>query len=377
MRVRAESFGAWVKLDDATLVAVDRSWLARLGIDESDVASAAARTSAPLESHVSITSQCAAPCEGCYQPVSRDGAHVPLTTILATLDRLAADGVFTVALGGGEPLAHPDLAQIGLEARARGLTPVVTTSGIGLTVERAASLTGFQQINVSHDGIDGGYADVRGFHGESIATRAIEILTRAGIPVGVNLVLTRGNFARVEATASDIRARGVRELQLLRYKPAGRAATLSYLDRRLTPEQIATFPSLLGRLVQAQQPEMTVRIDCALVPFLASAEFPSELLAQWGVFGCEAGRHLHAIDARGDDRACSFADRDALPPSAFRAFAADPPEPCASCAIRDVCRGGCKIVSQFVGGAITPDPECPRVRAHDARRASNAAERTG
>jgi len=51
---------------------------------------------------------------------------------------------------------------------------------------------------------------------------------------------------------------------------------------------------------------------------------------------------------------------------AWRTYLDAPPEPCASCAIRGVCKGGCKIVSRFVSGAHGPDPECPRVESYRA-----------
>jgi len=50
-------------------------------------------------------------------------------------------GVFTVAFGGGEPSTRDDLDQLAHAARARGITPVLTTSGLGLTPD--ASSVGF------------------------------------------------------------------------------------------------------------------------------------------------------------------------------------------------------------------------------------------
>ena len=50
----------------------------------------------------------------------------------------------------------------------------------------------------------------------------------------------------------------------------------------------------------------------------------------------------------------------------WRAFASHAPEPCASCAILAVCKGGCKVVSGFVDGEHGPDPECPRVLERSA-----------
>lgn len=355
IRARAETFGAWVRVDDRTLLAVDRAMARRFGVDGGARWSEPSRglvdqTERPLEVHVAVTSRCPAGCDGCYLDARADGQHRPFEAIAATLDEVAAGGAFTVAFGGGEPMLHPELPRIARHARALGLTPVVTTSGIGLNAERARALADFAQVNVSHDGIDA-YAEVRGFDGASVAERAIALLVAEGVAVGVNVVLTRqllGDDGRgLLELAARVRSLGARELQLLRYKPAGRAASLEYLMRRLTPAQIALLPSLMAQLVPG------VRIDCALVPLLSFARV-DELLAL-GVMGCEAGRGLSAVDVEGQSKPCSFMAGDTRPPVA---------EPCASCPVRAVCRGGCRVVSEHVAGdRFAPDPECPRVRA--------------
>ena len=43
----------------------------------------------------------------------------------------------------------------------------------------------------------------------------------------------------------------------------------------------------------------------------------------------------------------------------WRAYVDAPDEPCASCALRPVCKGGCKVVSGFVDGAHGPRPRVP------------------
>jgi len=355
MRARAETFGAWVRVDDRTLVALDRDAARRLGIDggkrwrEPAPASIEGATDRPLEVHVAVTARCPATCDGCYLDARADGAHRPFDELAATLDTIARRGAFTVAFGGGEPLTHPELPRLAEHARSVGLTPVVTTSGIGLTEARARALRAFAQVNVSYDGVGETYETVRGFAGAHVAERAIATLVAAEIAVGVNVVLTRQNFATLERLAKHVVSLGARELQLLRWKPAGRAASLDYLTRRLSRAQVRELPALVGALTAIA----SVRIDCALVPLLSFTD-PDALL-RLAVMGCEAGRALGAVDVRGDDAPCSFLRGVALPKY-------DVPEPCASCPVQSVCRSGCRVVSQHVlGDLLAPDPECPRV----------------
>jgi radical SAM protein with 4Fe4S-binding SPASM domain len=383
MIVRYEPWGAWVKLErEPALVALDRDGVRALGLGGDDGhglwTDPSPPPSRPIEVHVAVTSRCGAGCEGCYLDARPDGIEPPRSAIEERFDALAAAGVFTVAFGGGEPTLRDDLGDLAEAARQRGITPVVTTSGLGLGERKIAHLTRFAQVNVSYDGHAEAYESVRGFDGSGAAEAAITRLAAAGVTVGVNVVLTRTTFDQLAATLRRAQELGAREAQLLRYKPAGRAKNLDYLARRLTPEQAERLGPVL-RALPSELPELRIRIDCALVPFLSAdpdlAARPEEL-SRWGVLGCEAGASLAATRVDGRVLPCSFAEASSLDVKdlagpgwaadetlgEFRAFPEDPPEPCASCTLRPVCRGGCKIVSRFVGGGMGPDPECPRVR---------------
>lgn len=380
MIVRYEAWGAWIKLErQAALVALDRDGVRALGLDggarwETNTTI----PSAPLEVHLAVTSRCAVGCEGCYLDARPDGIEPERHLIERALDGLQRAGVFTVAFGGGEPTLRDDLGELAKAARARGITPVVTTSGIGLGKRKIENLRAFAQVNVSYDGPGDAYADVRGFEGANAAESAIERLRGAGIDVGVNVVLTRTTFGRLHETVRRAVELGAKEIQLLRYKPQGRARSLDYFAKRLTPEQSDSLGSVLRSLAREFEERVRIRIDCALVPFLsADPELYEEpdRLARWGVLGCEAGSNLAATRVDGRVSPCSFAAPTSLHVEnlasgwqhepgfdAFRQHADAPPEPCASCNIRSICRGGCKVVTEYLDGSFGADRECPRVR---------------
>lgn len=387
MIVRFEKWGAWARLESMpAIVALDRDGVRALGLDGGDAWKDDAPRTAPLEVHVAVTSRCAAGCGGCYLDATPDGIEPPVATLDATFDALAKAGVFTVAFGGGEPTLRDDLDVLAEAARARGLVPVVTTSGLGLGDRKIERLRAFAQVNVSYDGAGDDYASVRGYDGANAAESAIARLAAAGINVGVNVVLTRATFPRVRETVRRAIELGAKEVQLLRYKPQGRARTLDYLAKRLAPEQAIELGAILRDLARDHEGRARVRIDCALVPFLSAdpeLAVSPETLERWGVLGCEAGDLLAATRVDGRVAPCSFtaptslhatrlargwSDEEGLRP--FRDYVAAPAEPCASCTLRRVCKGGCKVVSDYTDGAIGPDPECPRVRAHRSRGAS-------
>jgi radical SAM protein with 4Fe4S-binding SPASM domain len=338
--------------------------------------------------HLAVTARCGAGCKGCYLDAQPHGIEPPREQLERELDAMRDAGVFTVAFGGGEPTTREDLDALAQAARERGLTPVLTTSGLGLSDSRIDRLRAFAQVNVSYDGPGETYSGVRGFDGARAAESAIERLSRAGLRVGVNVVLTRQSFPALGETLERARDRGAREAQLLRYKPAGRAASIEYLAQRLTLEQRRAFGPTLRHLASLLGPcgEFPLRIDCALVAFLSADDelaADPERLERFGIFGCEAAGALAAVTVDGRVAPCSFARPTELAGTdladgyahdvelaRWRAYVDSPPEPCASCSLRGVCKGGCKVVSSFVSGVHGPDPECPRVESHRARRSA-------
>ncbi|MDP9002480.1 MAG: radical SAM protein [Myxococcota bacterium] len=379
MIVRFEPWGAWIKLEStAAIVALDREGVRALGLDGGEAWTQEMGPSAPVEVHLAVTARCGAGCTGCYLDARPDGLEPTHDELERRLGAMQDAGVFTVAFGGGEPTVRDDLDLLAATARAHGLTPVLTTSGLGLSDARAEKLRSFAQVNVSYDGGGDAYAQVRGFDGAHAAERSIERLVRAGVRVGVNVVLTRATFCTLPETLSRARELGASEAQLLRYKPAGRAASLDYLARRLSHDQArALGPTLRALALDLCSSQFRIRIDCALVPFLSAdddlAGDPANLV-RFGVMGCEAAGALAAVTADGRVAPCSFAHATELAGTdiathhatdphlmRWREYIAAPPEPCRSCSIRDVCKGGCKVVASFLAGGLGPDPECPRV----------------
>ena len=319
---------------------------------------------APREAHLQITEACGLPCAHCYMETAPNGAHVPLRVVQERLNQLAADGVMRVAFGGGEPFRHPDLPDIARHARSLGLSVGTTTSGVAVDVDRGA----FDQVNVSLDGLGATFAATRGYDGADAALGTIRRLRSPhgeGVPrgdgrrVGVNLVLDRNTFETAEATVAAAVAAGASDIQLLRLKPVGRAKE-RYLERRLTPEQALGVWPLAQRLM-ARFPDVTVRLDCASVPYLAAHNLDLERMRAFGFRGCAGAVDLISMDTAGRTHPCSFAPaRDDESPERWAAGVLS--GPCGACPYQSICKGGCHAVSGALNGdRFTPDPECPRV----------------
>jgi radical SAM protein with 4Fe4S-binding SPASM domain len=380
-RWRHERFGAIVALDQpAVLAHVDQELARELGIPPSPLWKEPARDhlEAPVEAHLTVTKRCNLTCTHCYQESSPSAGKtdLPLDSWIQRLDVLARLKVFHVAIGGGEALTRADLLAIAEAARARGITPNLTTNGALVTDDfaaRAAAL--FGQINVSVDALEPGLLRIFGEDKATPGQRAAEKLVRAGCRVGANVVVARANFDALDRVVAWARSAGLVEVELLRLKPTGRARE-RYLDERLTPEQRRRLFPLALEL--AGKHGLPVKLDCSAAPFVACHSPDPERLERFEVAGCIGGLSLLGIDERGRTSACSFypgsgddlldlergwdASRAYAP---FREYAEKAAEPCRSCTYLKICRGGCRAVAlHLTGRDDAPDPECPRVEEH-------------
>ncbi|HTE50543.1 MAG TPA: radical SAM protein [Kofleriaceae bacterium] len=390
--LRVERFGAITELDrPRALVFVDRALARRLGArgsaawldPDGDGDVGGAPLSAPLEAHLQLTNRCEVGCQGCYTGATPAGAPREWGAVewMRAIDALADRGVFHLALGGGESATLPWLGEVAAHARRRGLTPNLTTSGLyGLDgLLPIAHL--FGQINVSIDGLGPTYAAVRGIDGFAEADRAIRRLRERKREIGINIVVTRVNFGELDELLAYARRRRLNEVELLRFKPAGRGAA-AFAHLTCSDAQHRAFWPLVRRA--ARRHRVRVRLDCSYTPMLVHHRPPRRLLEELAVYGCTAGDFLIGAKASGALCACSFAPaaegRPSLDqigdywdrPDAFGAFRQwrDPDEPCRSCEYHRLCRGGCKAVSLHLrGDASRPDPECPRVVDHRAAEA--------
>lgn len=85
------------------------------------------RSDVPELVDMKITNYCPFQCPFCYQDSGSSGKHADYDDIESYLVRLSHMGTFEVAIGGGEPLHHPDIINILYKAKSLGITPNITT----------------------------------------------------------------------------------------------------------------------------------------------------------------------------------------------------------------------------------------------------------
>jgi len=103
---------------------------------------------------VVVTRYCNLECAYCseYDKVSKP---VPMADLLERIDALAKLGTQVVTLTGGEPLTHPNLAEIVRRIRFHGMVATTITNGFLLTAKTIEGMNaaGLQELQISIDGV--------------------------------------------------------------------------------------------------------------------------------------------------------------------------------------------------------------------------------
>ena len=88
---------------------------------------------APTLVDLQVTRRCNMGCPHCYASSHPAGEHMAFEDVVRVLEEIARAGVCQLAIGGGEPLLHPAIAEILEVAHGLGIVPNLTTTGDALT----------------------------------------------------------------------------------------------------------------------------------------------------------------------------------------------------------------------------------------------------
>lgn len=175
------------------------------------------------------TARCPLDCAHCYADArAREGARQLSTTQGKKLiDDLAAFSIPVLLFSGGEPLTRPDLEELASYAVERGLKAVLSTSGMGLTPERAKRLgqAGLSYVGISLDGLEATHDRFRGFSGAfKQAMSAVRASVESGLRVGLRCTLNRHNLSEATALGDIAATESVARICYYHVVESGRAA---------------------------------------------------------------------------------------------------------------------------------------------------------
>jgi radical SAM protein with 4Fe4S-binding SPASM domain len=168
---------------------------------------------------ISISNHCSKGCSYCYRDSTQNNEFISLEDyeyILKSLNDENWGNVFQIALGGGEPLEHPDFLEILKITRNYNIIPNFTTNGINITSELASEikcLIGAAAIS---------YSDI-----ELIPLSNADIFIREGIKTNIHFILDKQSIKQairiLKGEHNDI-LNGFNSIIFLTFKPLGRGS---------------------------------------------------------------------------------------------------------------------------------------------------------
>lgn len=338
------------------------------------------RSGLPLGLLAELTYRCPLQCTYCSNPLNLADYQDELDTEnwLRVIEQARSIGVLQLHLSGGEPALRRDLVSLVAAARGLGMYTNLVTSGFFLPSKRLHELAeaGLDHIQLSvqdsaamsADAVAGRRAHAR----KMIVARSI---AETGLPMTVNAVLHRGNIKRlldIVELAVDFGAERVELANTQFYGWALRNRTALMPSREQV--RLADADAALARERYGE------RLEIVYVTADYFSPRPKPCNYGWGsrqltvapngdVLPCLAAGQLPGLDVPSvRDSALEAVWFDS---AAFNRFRGTEwmPDPCHSCALKDVDFGGCRCQAyQLVGDAAVTDPACSLSEHHDLIR---------
>lgn len=204
--------------------------------------------SAPVNVTWEMTYACNLSCIHCLSDSGKKSVF-ELTTeqCRALIDQMATNRVFQLNIGGGEPFLRSDFLDVMEYAHSYDIVTCISTNGTLITNEAVDRLNrNLVYVQVSVDGACESSNDtIRGRGSFRSAMRAIEMLTKRGIEVSINTVLTRLSFSELDALSRLAASVGAK-LRVSRFRPSGRGKK-SWNDLNVTKAQMIVFSESINR----------------------------------------------------------------------------------------------------------------------------------
>jgi radical SAM protein with 4Fe4S-binding SPASM domain len=301
------------------------------------------------------------------------------------VQQLGNMGVFTIDIGGGEPLLRNDLADLVNLANSYGMRCNIATT---LTLKKKQIIRFIEKVdnwklNVIQISLDGYNAEthdgIRGTQGVFASMiENITILQKQNVDYHFNCTVMSLNHSYLKDIIKTSIKLGARSVRFVRLIPSGRGQDNNLL---LTTDNYKIFVLELQRFKEKYKDKIQVKTDDSFM-FL---EFPKEKLTNlmpripWlrePFIGCGAARTLLSVTATNDVLPCTYLRdskflagkvgvsslskiwRYSTVLKQFRELTKLDP-PCGNCHLKFICLGGCRAAAYGLWGSINaPDPGC-------------------
>ena len=346
----------------------------------------AARAGVPLNGTFEITPCCNMACKMCYVRLTgaQQRAIRPLRTAREWLElgqRAREQGMLYLLVTGGEPFLHPEIREILEGLHQMGLITSINSNATMIDEETVAWLKKCPPVRINitlYGASNETYGRLCGNpQGFTQVTRAIDLLTEAGIVVKLNCSVTPYNCGDLEgifayADKHDLRIQATSYM----FPPVRRDESMIGRNDRFTPEEAARFSAKIDSLFSGE--ELFLKRMEEHAPMILTGEANEDcpdLPDQGEGVRCRAGKCSFWVTWEGKMMPCGMFPADHVPnvfemdfQEAWEQVKATaravrlPPE-CSVCEIKDECHSCAAMVYTETGNFH----EVPRYRCDMAR----------
>lgn len=249
----------------------------------------------PELADISISNYCTNGCEYCYRSSNQEGAFMSVSDYRFVLEELTSEeygSIFQVALGGGEPLLHPDFVEILRVTREEyGIIPNYTTCGKFFNQDNLEATRKYcGAVAVSWD-------PYRNLSLEEISEIGSK-LKEEGIRVNIHYVISENTIkdaVKLVKGNYDEYLKDFNAVIFLTYKATGRAGRSDMIRSQETLREFLD-------LVDEPSTELKVGFDACFVPVLMKGTKVDTDL----VDSCECGFFSVYVNETMEVMPCSF-----------------------------------------------------------------------
>ncbi|XHS78830.1 radical SAM/SPASM domain-containing protein [Burkholderiaceae bacterium UC74_6] len=262
-----------------------------------------------------LTERCNSRCISCdyWRTGRRDLSLEQLEALLPALRKL---GTREVLISGGEPLLHPEWADIADRLLAQDLRLWLLTAGLALAKHAQAAAQRFERITVSLDGADrASYAAIRGVDAFDAVCAGVRAAVQAGTHVNLRVTVQRGNFRQLPQFVALARSLGAASVSFLAADLANTAAFGREHEQgavsglAIAGEELDDFAQVLNQLERSEAQAFTQRFIEESPLKLRRLHSYYTALAGQGPFPtvhCNAPEFSAVMQADGQVRPCFF-----------------------------------------------------------------------
>jgi radical SAM protein with 4Fe4S-binding SPASM domain len=315
--------------------------------------------SAPTLVDFQITNRCYMNCSHCYASSTPDGKHASLDDVKRVIDNSVDCGVCQIALGGGEPLLHPDIYEILDYCHEKGIVPNLSTNGMHLTKKNLLMLKHYcGAVAVSLENTGEKCHQWRRVGCEHIHN-VIRKFKSYAIPTVIQITLGEANFGDLDHLVDFcLDYPHLYGVIFLAYKPVGRGEHFSGTLFSLDSTKVSTG---LKKAFHRLSKKVRVGYDCCLAPAIAGNGDTGFVHKEY-LEGCSAVRSSVGVSPELDVIPCTFLGdyvlgnlkQDSLAEiwnntqaKSFRDLLKKnitKNNTCSTCQLRNCCLGGCPVM---------------------------------